>query len=262
MEQNNYEYRGMMAQFWDLLRGDSSHWHDRAFFKQVITHSGQPVLDVGCGTGRLLLSFMAEEIDIDGVDNSPEMLDLCRQKAAKLGLSPALYLQTMETLDLARQYQTILVPSGSFQLLIDPNDARAAMQRFFSHLSPGGTLVMSFYKLWTGEPTGPTASEEWMREVVSPEDGSIIRRWARSTYDLVNDLEHIESRYDLIRNGEVTASQHFVRSPATRGYTQVQAIKLYRDAGFVDLHLTSAFTQEAAQAEDTLFTAWGTKPRG
>ncbi|MCE7990074.1 MAG: class I SAM-dependent methyltransferase [Caldilinea sp. CFX5] len=257
----NTEYTGMMAQFWDLLRGDSSHWTDRFFYKEVVTQSGQPALDVGCGTGRLVLDFLAEGIDIDGVDNSPEMLDYCRQKGAKLGLPPTLYLQSMTALALPRRYQTILVPSGSIQILIEPNDVRAAMQRFFAHLLPGGTLVVSFYQLWTGGPVGPTAREEWMREVVRPEDGAVLRRWSRSTYDLVNNLEHTEHRYDLIRNGEVVVSQRFARSPATRGYTQAQAQQIFVEAGFANVRVTSAFTHEPAQADDTLFSVWGTKPK-
>lgn len=260
MAEGQIEYTGMMAQFWDLLRGDSAHWTDRFFYKEVVAQCGQPALDVGCGTGRLVLDFIADGIDIDGVDNSQEMLDLCREKGTKLGLQPTLYLQSMTALALPRQYQTILVPSGSLQILIEPNDVRAAMQRFFTHLLPGGTLVIAFYQLWTGGPVGPTAREEWMREVVRPEDGAILRRWSRSTYDLVNNLEHTEHRYDLIRDGEVVVSQRFVRSPGTRGYTQAQARQIFMEAGFTNIRLTSAFTHEPAQEEDTLFSVWGTKP--
>lgn len=255
----NTEYTGIMAQFWDLLRGDSSHWADRFFYKEAVIQAGQPALDVGCGTGRLVLDFLADGIDIDGVDNSQEMLDYCQQKAAKVGLQPTLYLQSMTALALPRHYQTILVPSGSIQILIEPNEVRAAMQSFFDHLLPGGTLVISFYQLWTGGPVGPTAREEWMREVVRPEDGAILRRWTRATYDLVNNLEHTEHRYDLIRNGEVVVSQRFVRSPGTRGYTQAQAQQIFVEAGFTNVRLTSAFTQEPAKPDDTLFSVWGTK---
>jgi SAM-dependent methyltransferase len=260
MEQLSYEYTGMMVQFWDLLRGDSAHWADRFFFKEVITQSGQPVLDVGCGTGRLLLDFLADGVDIDGIDNSPEMIDRCRQKAAMLGLQPRVYLQTMEIMNLPRQYQTILVPSGSFQALIEPDAVGKAMLQFFTHLLPGGKMVISFFELWTGARTGPSAVQEWMREVVRPEDGAVIRRWSRSTYDLVNNLEHTEHRYAVIRNGEEIASQRFTRSPATRGYTQAQVIQLYQDTGFIDVHATSYFTQAAAQPQDTVFAVWGTKP--
>jgi len=88
VKETDYEYNGLMALFWDLLRGDTSQWPDRFFFKEVILSSGQPALDVGCGTGRLLLDYLAEGIDIDGVDNSQEMLEICREKAGKLGLKP------------------------------------------------------------------------------------------------------------------------------------------------------------------------------
>jgi SAM-dependent methyltransferase len=85
-ESTPYEYRGLKAQAWDLLRGDYSSWPDRPFYLAAIRQFGEPALDVGCGTGRLLLDYLAQGVDCDGVDNSPEMLALCRQKAAQLGL--------------------------------------------------------------------------------------------------------------------------------------------------------------------------------
>src|SRR5436190_605795 len=138
------EYRGLVARTWDLLRGDTSAWEDRPFFRRLIESSGQPALDVGCGTGRLLLDYLRGGIDIDGVDISGEMLALCRERAETLGLKPRLYEQPMEALDLPGPYYTIIVPSSSFQLLLEPAAARQAMGRFFAHLQPGGVLVMPF----------------------------------------------------------------------------------------------------------------------
>ncbi len=80
------EYRGLMAQTWDLLRGDPSGQGDYGFYLEMIRAYGEPVLDVGCGTGRLLLDMLAAGIDIDGVDVSAEMLALCRAKARVRGL--------------------------------------------------------------------------------------------------------------------------------------------------------------------------------
>lgn len=261
MTQNDYEYSGLMAQFWDLLRGDTSGWPDRFFYLDVIAQAGQPVLDVGCGTGRLLLDYMQQGIDVDGMDNSPEMLDLLRQKAAALGLAPRVTLQTMETLDLPRRYRTILVPSSSFQLLTEPADAAEALRRFHAHLLPGGVLVMSLFILGVDDNGQPIPEDEGTKEVVRPEDGAIIRRWSRSVYDHAEQVEDTEDRYDVIVDGVVAASEQRSRPRATRGYTQAQAIELLQAAGFADVHLTSGFSFTPAAAEDTLFCIFGTRPQ-
>src|SRR5438093_367687 len=96
----DYEYHGLMASSWDAFRGDTSNWPDRRFYLEMIGRFGQPVLDVGCSTGRLLLDYLGQGIDVDGVDVSPEMLALCREKADQAGLRPSLYQQRMEELDL------------------------------------------------------------------------------------------------------------------------------------------------------------------
>ena len=91
MSAPDYEYRGLMAASWDLGQGDTSHREDRVFFREIIGQFGQPALDVGCGTGRIILDYLSDGIDIDGLDNSPEMLAICREKARKVGLSARLY---------------------------------------------------------------------------------------------------------------------------------------------------------------------------
>ncbi len=140
----DYEYKGLMAESWDVLRGDTSQWVDRFFYLKLIQTYGQPVLDVGCGTGRLLLDYLAQGIDIDGVDNSPDMLNLGQQKANARGLTPTLYQQFLETLSLPRQYRTILISSSTLQLVIDPAMAIQSLQHLAAHLLPGGIVVAPF----------------------------------------------------------------------------------------------------------------------
>jgi ubiquinone/menaquinone biosynthesis C-methylase UbiE len=259
MSSQDYEYRGLMASLWDFFRGDTSTWSDRFFYREPIQRYGQPVLDVGCGTGRLLLDFMADGVDIDGVDNSPEMLDLCRQKAQQLGLEPRLFQQVMEALDLPRHYQTILVPSSSFQLVLEPQAAAEAMRRFVAHLQPGGVLIMPFMIIWK---EGDPIETEWsLREKVRPEDGAVARRWSRVRFEVENQLEHTEDRYEISLEGNILASEHHQRSPATRWYTQEQARHLYQEAGLTDIQMFSNFTFEPAKEDDAIFCVVGRKPQ-
>jgi ubiquinone/menaquinone biosynthesis C-methylase UbiE len=260
----DYEYRGLVAEAWDLLRGDTSNWPDRAFYRALIQHKGGPALDVGCGTGRLLLDYLEFGLDIDGVDNSPEMLALCRAKAADLGiaLDGRLFAQEMDQLDLPRRYATILVPSSSFQLLVDSAAADRALARFHAHLQPGGLLVMSIMsKLWPGrrKPSHMEWSEWHKLGEKERADGTAIRRWIRGRYDHENQLQHEENRYEVLSGGEVIHSEFHSRSPAVRWYSQAQALQALEHAGFYATMATSGFTLDPASADDTTFCVMGTK---
>jgi SAM-dependent methyltransferase len=251
MHQPDYEYSGLMAEAWDVLRGDTSNWADRSFYLKIIGTFGQPVLDVGCGTGRLLLDYLAQGIDIDGLDNSPEMLALCRQKAAALGLAPALYEQSFATASLPRRYRTILIPSSTIQLITEPAMVQQALRRLSSHLLPGGVVVASFMTLWNVDDP---LSMEWEQSAVRAADGATFRRRSRSWHAAGSDLEHTEDHYQLLVAEQVVAEELHQRSPATRSYTQAQARSLFESAGFERVELCSQFTSETVQAEDRLWT--------
>jgi ubiquinone/menaquinone biosynthesis C-methylase UbiE len=258
--QDAYEYSGLMAEAWDLLRGDTSNWPDRAFFLDLIGERGQPVLDVGCGTGRLLVDYASHGIDIDGADNSPEMLALCREKAEALNLQPTLFEQRMEALELPRKYQTIIVPSSSIQLLIEPAAVQEAFHRFYDHLLPGGTLAIPFMLFQLAASQTEEQAKKWFGPRESErEDGSLVRRWSRFRYDRETQLEHTEDRYEVIVDGEIVETEHFSRSPATRWYSQEQSKALFEEAGFVDLKLHEAFTGEPAAKDARVWTIVGSK---
>jgi SAM-dependent methyltransferase len=256
VDKDAYEYRGLMAQTWDALRGDPSGRGDQAFYLEVISQSGEPVLDVGCGTGRLLLDLMQRGTDVDGVDVSPEMLAICRAKGLGMGLRPALYEQAIERLDLPRRYRTILAPSSVLQLVTEPAAVAAAVSRLYGHLLPGGVLVAPFMTLWA---PGMPLHVEWENASWRDEDGALLTRMGRVTYDPATQCESTEDLYQVVVEGETVAVEHHRRSPAARSYTQAQARALFEKAGFANVRVLRGFTQQAATEDDTLFTLLGTK---
>ncbi len=257
MTQPNYEYHGMLADTWDLFRGDTSQSPDKSFYREIIRQYGQPVLDVGCGTGRLLLDYLQDGLDVDGVDNSPEMLARCREKAAKLGLQPTLYEGWMETLDLPRRYRTIIVPSSTFQLLPNQADAEMVIGRLYRHLEPGGVLVICFQIFWK---SGDPLLVEWVQigETTRTEDGALIRRWWRMRFDPESQMHALEEeRFEVIVNGEVATTEYYHRPNAFRWYTQTQAAALYTGAGFQNIQLFKGEAFEPATDSDSAFYVLG-----
>lgn len=117
---------------------------------------------------------------------------------------------------------------------------------------------MPFMTLWK---QGDPFENEFTREMVRPEDGATIRRWQYSRFDPDTDLEHTLDRYEIIRDGNVIASEEHHQSPGTRSYTQEQAVKLYQGAGFKDIQIFHDFTFDPVNPEDTVFCVLGLKPK-
>jgi SAM-dependent methyltransferase len=119
---------------------------------------GQPVLNVACGTGRLLLPLLRAGIDIDGCDISGDML-YHRHSAAREGFSPGLYEQPMHTIHSPRKYKTIYI-CGSFGLAGSREKDLATLHRCFEHLKDGGALLLNIQ----AEYASAEAWKKWLNE--------------------------------------------------------------------------------------------------
>lgn len=136
------ELTGLAAQTWDDFVSNGPEVDHDAFRYLVQSNPGL-ALDAGCGTGRLLVPYLASGIAIEGIDSSAEALAIWRGKATEMGLAPVLYHQAMQHMELPKQYSTIIIPGGSFRFLSDRDESSEALWRLHSHLEAGGVLAMS-----------------------------------------------------------------------------------------------------------------------
>ena len=172
---------GLVARWWaEFNEADPD---ELAFYRGVVERDGQPALDLGCGTGRLLVPLLQAGLDVDGCDISPDMLAQCREQAARDGLSPALYQQAIHELDLPRRYRTIYI-CDSFGIGGQREQDLEALRRCHRHLAPGGTLVFSHELPY--EDRRPMAvlaagaAAEVPRGMAATGDAQARRRWRRN----------------------------------------------------------------------------------
>jgi SAM-dependent methyltransferase len=188
-------HHGLVAEYWSHFN-DGFRPHEIPYFRRFIEDDGQPALDVGCGSGRLLIPYLRAGLDVDGCDVSADMIAVCREKAEREGLAPHLVVQPMHALDLPRRYRTIYV-CGAFGLGSTRAQDLEALQRFRDHLEPGGTLLLDIevpyadadqWPLWTKEGRAglPHAIEPPDRGRAAP-DGA--EYGLRSRYTAFDPLE-------------------------------------------------------------------------
>jgi SAM-dependent methyltransferase len=122
---------GLIADYWALNNLDAPEVDIYA------PHLQSPVLDAGCGSGRLLAPLREHGFDIDGCDVSADMLERCRQRVP----DATLWATALHDLDPPRRYASI-VCSGVFGLGSTRDQDVAALARLHDALLPGGVLVL------------------------------------------------------------------------------------------------------------------------
>jgi ubiquinone/menaquinone biosynthesis C-methylase UbiE len=138
-------YESIIARHYDelyaVMRNPSG---DIAFYSELARAAGGPVLELGCGTGRTLLPIARAGIDCVGVDASPAMLAVLRQKSPPANLE--LVESRMERLDLPnRRFRLVTCPFRAFSHLLDVGSQLAALGAVRRHLEPGGTFALDVF---------------------------------------------------------------------------------------------------------------------
>ncbi len=153
-------HHGLIARWWANFNLDGP---EIEFFRTYVA-SGQPALDVGCGSGRLLVPWVAAGLDVEGVDASADMIEACRAAAAAVGRAPVLHVQPTHQLDLPRRYRSI-VNCGSFGLGGSRADDGEGLRRLRAHLLPGGVLALDYQ-------VGEFDDDRWRRWKPRPVDST------------------------------------------------------------------------------------------
>jgi SAM-dependent methyltransferase len=118
-----------------------SYEADLALWEELAGEAGPPVLDLGCGTGRVALHLARRGHPVVGVDIEPELLEALADRAA--GLPVQTLHADARDFDLGRTVALALAPMQTLQLLDDAADRVACLRRVYAHLEPGGRFAAS-----------------------------------------------------------------------------------------------------------------------
>ncbi|HLI05055.1 MAG TPA: class I SAM-dependent methyltransferase [Ktedonobacteraceae bacterium] len=105
---------------------------------------GSPLLELACGSGRLLIPLASEGYTLVGVDSSTAMLDLAGQHAREAGVEQRITLlqQDMRSLHLSQRFHLAFCALGSFAHLTTRQAQRQALASARAHMAPRGTFIL------------------------------------------------------------------------------------------------------------------------
>ena len=202
-----------------------------AWYAQRLPKDAGALLELMCGSGRLLIPLAAEGFKLHGVDSSAAMLASCEARLAARSIMAPLFRQDLTQLNLPFRYSAAFVAAGSFQLLTDPGAALLALQRIRAHLIAPGILLMDMFvpsasALRLGAPLVEVRT-------VKLADGTQIALRSEATVWADARMSRTEYRYAHRRGSTRLAEEH--ETLTLTWYPPEEFAAILDDAGFHDV---------------------------
>jgi len=174
---------------------------DIDFFVEAAQTAGGPVLELGCGTGRILIPTARAGVEIVGLDLSPRMLEECRKRL--LGEPSAVHSKVrltqadMRKFNLAQTFNLVTVPFRPFQLLTTVEDQLACLASIRQHLDKGGRLILDLFNPSLASLVEDNLGQEFgdEPEFTSPDGRRVVRRVKILSRDYFNQVSQVELIY-------------------------------------------------------------------
>ena len=186
--------------------------NDVPFWLSLAKEARGEVLEIACGTGRVLLPLARAGLHVTGVDISEGMLAVARRKLQEepddVSARVTLVQSDMTQFDLGKQFDLVIIPFSAFQVLLARADQRACLERCRAHLEPGRLLAIDVFNPSLTRLTSARSVLEGPREFPGP--GGEAVRWSGATeYDLARQTLRSRWRYERTTpDGETTISEH------------------------------------------------------
>jgi SAM-dependent methyltransferase len=197
--ETNDEYK-LIAELYDYVVPYRDR-PDLAYFVQAARESGGAVLEVGCGTGRILIPTARAGVDITGLDLSPHMLAVCRQrlKAEPEQVRSRVRLEQgdMRHFELSRVFRLVTIPFRPFQHLTTVEDQLSCLDCIRRHLVDGGRLILDIFNPMLESLVHTNFGEEIpeMPEFSLPDGRRVSRNYMITSRDVYNQVNYVELIY-------------------------------------------------------------------
>lgn len=188
---------------------------DVPFYVEMAKASGGDVLELGCGSGRILIPTARAGIPICGLDASAAMLARCREKlraeTPDVRANVELHRDDMRNFRLDRFFRLVTIPFRGFQHLLEPADQIACLEAVHRSLSADGRLVFDVFdpdlaRLVDETPTPETVEPEF----TMPDGRRVVRSYRQRSRDYARQIIEVEFIYRVRhpdgREGRLTDS--------------------------------------------------------
>jgi SAM-dependent methyltransferase len=223
---NTNTYLKLCSDYYDLTRPFAAELELNFYLDYAKKLSG-PILEPMCGTGRFLIPMLEYGLAIEGFDSSASMLTILKQKCEHKKLIPAISQITLQEFYSHKKYNFIFIPSGSFGLITDLQQAHSCLQKLYDLLALCGKFV---FEVDTPESLRNYPLGSWHRSVRQKNDGSSLVFNQLPFFNEESRIFEVLCRYEHVKNGTICATE--IENFRVKLYGHNELDSLLRQIGF------------------------------
>jgi SAM-dependent methyltransferase len=205
--------------------GQSMPFDDVGWYRALCLRRGGSVLELGCGTGRILIELIAAGLDAIGVDRSLPMLQRLRKDAVARNLQPRVAQMDLRAVAVSGPFTAILAPYSLITYLTDREAAVDVLRQLRALLAPAGVIVIDAFV-----PQPVASFADFRLDYRRPHGERTLEREKRITAN-ADGTNHIERRYRLCNSAG--SGEAFVTDETIRPYAPGEIEQLCARAGLV-----------------------------
>jgi SAM-dependent methyltransferase len=224
---------------------------DAALYCELARRCGGPVLELGCGTGRILAALVRTGYRVVGVDRSPAMLARAEARLRQTG-APAMHWRLVaadvRALALGERFSLVLAPLDFLGYFLTLEDQLAVLTAVRAHLAPDGRFVVDVVfpaGAFLDQPEGVLV-HQWTQRT---DTGEVITKWWVRQLDPVRQLQHLTAFYDHVASDGVLRRR--VQELTLRYYHRYELEFLLDRAGFVVEGVYGDYALDALRPDST-----------
>jgi SAM-dependent methyltransferase len=248
-----------LARLYDLFPFQA----DLPFYLDLAATQGGHVMELACGSGRVLVPLAQAGHEIVGLDASPHMLELAREKLTAAGpdvMARAELVQgDMREFACGTRFDLAVVAVKSFAYLVHRADQQRVLAAVAAHLRPGGVLAMDLMHpspAWLLRPPG-SLHQDLVQHV--PERGvTLARTETVVSTDLAAQVRVIRSAYEIVAD-DGTITKRFVEWPYRFTY-RFEVELLLEQAGFEVEAIYGGYEREPFVSDSRLMLVVARRP--
>jgi SAM-dependent methyltransferase len=205
-------YDSFIADYYDESPVVSGRLQDVAFYREAAREFGDPILELGCGTGRITMALAEAGKRVTGLDLSERMLERAVKKRAAYRVEARervhLVQGDMAGFDLGEKFRLIIIPFRPFQHLLEVRQQMDCLGCVRKHLAPGGRLILDVFQTDAERIHDPVHMREMLvteyktadrREVrISERVAAFHRAEQRNDVEMIFSIRHPDGRQERL----------------------------------------------------------------